>query len=275
MIDLTLLDVNGFVVVDDVFTEEICKRAVDICETVYSENAKSYANINVESNHLADKSTEKVVYNLHNKSDIFWRFFEHPIIKEAGDYLLKSGSYLGSEPYYLNNISARTPLLGNVGQQLHTDSNLPGNNNCLVMNVLCVLEPFTLENGATRVIPASHKRECYPEEGVIYEDEVRIVAPAGSVIIFNAGLWHGSGANVNGSSRWALVLGYARWFIKPSFDFMKNTPREIFENMTDAQKSLLGFDLVPPKDEFTRLRRRSKYYEEPEDYSLPNQKRMR
>jgi len=275
MIRQASLDLDGFVVVENVFTEDFCRRTVSICESIYSENAKNYANENVESNRLADKSGEKVIYNLHNKSDIFWTFFEHPIIKEAGDYLLKTGSYQDSEPYYLNNISARTPLRGNLGQQLHTDSNLPGISKCLVMNVLCVLEPFTLKNGATRVIPGSHKRECYPEDGVTYEDEVRLVAGTGSVIIFNASLWHGSGANTDGSSRWALVLGYARWFVKPSFDFMKNTPRGIFENLTDAQKSLLGFDSVPPRDEFTRLRRRSRYYEKPEDYLLPKQKRFR
>lgn len=272
MIQRTSLDVNGFVVVENVFTEEICRRTVRICESIYSENVNNYANAIFESNDLADKSGEKVIYNLHNKSDIFWTFFEHPIIKEAGDFLLKTGSYQDSEPYYLYNISARTPLQGNVGQQLHTDSNLLGNSKCLIMNVLCVLEPFTLANGATRVIPGSHKREYYPEDGIAYEDEIRLVAGTGSVIMFNAGVWHGSGANTDGSSRWALVLGFARWFVKPSFDFMKNTPRNIFENFTDAQKSLLGFDLVPPKDEFTRLRRRSTHYEEPEDYSLPFKK---
>lgn len=267
MTNLSLLDEVGFLVINDVFSTGVCERAVEICETVYAENAASYARTSAASTDLANKSAEKVVYNLHNKSNFFWQFFEHSVIKEAGDYLLKPGSYQDSEPYYLNNISARTPLRGNLGQQLHTDSNLPGNNYCLIMNVICVLEPFTRENGATRVVPGSHKLHKYPENSVAYKDEVQIIAPKGSVIIFNAGLWHGSGANKDGSSRWAIVLGYSRWFIKPSFDFMKNTPRGIFENLTDARKSLLGFDSVPPRDEFTRLRRRSRYYEKPEDYS--------
>ena len=38
---------------------------------------------------------------------------------------------------------------------------------------------------------------------------------------------------------------------------MQNTPEHIFKELTDKQKDLLGFNLVPPKDEFTRLRRRS------------------
>ena len=66
------------------------------------------------------------------------------------------------------------------------------------------------------------------------------------------------------------MLGYARWFIKPSFDFMKNTPTTIFKELSNEQKSLLGFDLNAPKDEFTRIRRRSSYFEEPTGYKLPD-----
>ena len=63
----------------------------------------------------------------------------------------------------------------------------------------------------------------------------------------------------NNNSRWAVLLGYARWFIKPSFDYMKNTPNKIYNKLTKKQKCLLGFNLIPPKDEFTRMSRRSNF----------------
>jgi hypothetical protein len=49
---------------------------------------------------------------------------------------------------------------------------------------------------------------------------------------------------------------------------MKNTPIKIYNQLSSKQKSLLGFDLIPPKDEFTRMRRRSDFYEIPEKYNL-------
>ena len=49
---------------------------------------------------------------------------------------------------------------------------------------------------------------------------------------------------------------------------MKNTPRKIYNRLTKKQKSLLGFDVIPPKDEFTRLSRRSKNFEKPDNYEL-------
>ena len=88
------------------------------------------------------------------------------------------------------------------------------------------------------------------------------------MLIFNANLWHGGSSKKNDKSRWALVLGYARWFVKPSFDYMKNTPIKIYNQLTSKQKSLLGFDLIPPKDEFTRMRRRSEFYEIPDKFIL-------
>ena len=49
---------------------------------------------------------------------------------------------------------------------------------------------------------------------------------------------------------------------------MKNTPSDIYQNLTLAQKKLLGFDLIPPKDEFSRLRRRSEIPEIPDYYKI-------
>ena len=49
--------------------------------------------------------------------------------------------------------------------------------------------------------------------------------------------------------------------MKPSFDYMFNTPLKIFKKLKKSQKAFLGFDLVPPKDEFTRRRRRSDFFE--------------
>jgi len=166
------------------------------------------------------------------------------------------------------NNSARCPLAGNPGQQLHIDSNLPGVNYCLIANVMWALDDFTVKNGATKIIPGSHKRKTYAENEKTYDDEILLELNKGSAVIFNANIWHGGGPNLDGSSRWAVLLGYSRWFIKPSFDYMKNTPSDIYQKLTFSQKKLLGFDLIPPKDEFTRIRRRSENPEIPDNYNL-------
>jgi len=265
------LEELGYCLIPDLITPEECDKYVQLLERDYKKYSSLYAGSGSETPHgLDDKSLEKVVYNLHNKDISWYKLFEHPAVTKLLDGLLIEGSYKNSEPYYLNNNSARFPLKGNLGQQLHSDSRLPGINYCIVANVLWVLDDFTPENGATRVVPGSHKFMSFAEDGKCYDEEILISAKKGSAIIFNANLWHGGGPNFNGNRRWALALGYARWFIKPAFDYIKNTPKEIYDQLTSEQKSLLGFDLIAPTDEFTRVRRRSDKPETPEEYKLPN-----
>lgn len=262
---------NGYCIIPDVISNSECKFYRDLLELHASNYTQFYFNpkSKVSEYALEDKKNEKVVFNLHNKDIAWFKLFEHKSVTEILDVVLKEGSYNNSEPYNLLNISARSPLKNTGEQQLHLDSNLPGGDFPLIMVVLWMLDDFKKENGATRVIPGSHKFSSYAENGKTYDNEVIVEGKAGSVLIYNAALWHGGNKNLTDDTRWGLVLGYGRWFIKPSFDFMKNTPHDIFEKLTDQQKSLLGFDTVPPQDEFTRMRRRSDYFETPLNYKLP------
>ena len=265
------IEEKGYVVLPDLITEKACDQYKVLLEDQYEIYAPNYAgNAEATGHGLDNKSLEKTVYNLHNKDLSFFELFEHPEVLKILDFMLLEGSYKDSEPYYLYNNCARCPLKGNPGQQLHSDSRLPGINYCIVANVLWALDDFTNDNGSTRIVPGSHKIKEFAEDGKIYDEEIRANVKKGSAIIFDANLWHGGGANIDGESRWALTLGYARWFIKPAFDYMQNTPIEVFEKLSPARRKLLGFDLCAPKDEFTRVRGRAPFPEVPQNYSLPN-----
>jgi len=259
---------KGYVLIPNLIGKNLCEKLKKLLEADYKKYSKKYATNKVEKNSLANKTMEKVVFNMHNKNMIWFKLFENTTLIKILDVILKKGSYNESEPYYLANISARCPLKGYKGQQLHADS-LPGLNIPLSTNVLWMLDDFNQENGATRIVPGSHKRREYPKNGKVYKDEKRIFGKKGSLLIFNPSMWHGGGANYSTKGRWGVVLGYYRWFKKPSFDFMQNTPKKIYNKMTSKQKALLGFDSVPPKDEFTRMRRRSNSFEKPFKYNLP------
>ena len=261
---------EGYVVLPGLITEERCEQFREILEQNYEAYSPAYAGNTAASGHgLDDKSYEKVVYNLHNKDIAFFELFEHPEVLTVLNFMLTEGSYKNSEPYYLYNNCARCPQLGNPGQQLHSDSRMPGVNYCIVANVLWAIDDFTQDNGSTRVVPRSHKIKSFAEDGKTYENEIRLNVKKGSAIIFDANLWHGGGANIDGTSRWALTLGYARWFIKPAFDYMQNTPREIYDSLSQRSRKLLGLHLSPPRDEFTRIRSRADLPEIPQAYILP------
>jgi ectoine hydroxylase-related dioxygenase (phytanoyl-CoA dioxygenase family) len=264
------IEKDGFIVLHDLLTAEECDFYKSELEANYNQYASMYAGAQTNTGHgLENKSQEKVVYNLHNKNLAWYKLFSHPEVLKVLDEMLMEGSYNNAEPYYMYNNSARCPLKGNPGQQLHLDSRLPGMNYCLVANVIWMLDDFTEQNGATRVYPGSHKFLNFTENGKVYDEEILITGKKGSVLIFNANLWHGGGPNFDGSSRWALALGYARWFIKPAFDYFQNVPNEIYNSLSEEQKKIIGLHLTPPKDEFTRVRRIAPSAEKPLQYKLP------
>src|SRR5260370_40873443 len=77
--------------------------------------------------------------------------------------------------------------------------------------------PFTRDSGPLRVIPSSHRRAEPPidmEHGYAtgmgrHPDEVKIIAPPGSVILFNAAdLWHSGTFNYAPAARLALTVHF-------------------------------------------------------------------
>ena len=80
-------------------------------------------------------------------------------------------------------------------------------------NVLWALDDITAENGATRLVPGSH-RLAFP--AAVLADplapvtgEVLAVCPAGSAIMVHGDTWHGARANHSAGHRRMLHLGYA------------------------------------------------------------------
>jgi ectoine hydroxylase-related dioxygenase (phytanoyl-CoA dioxygenase family) len=261
---------QGYYILENAITPDACDRYKRLLEQDCKKYSSYYKTSVAKTAHgLENKSSEKIVFNLHNKNIAYYELIENPDVLAILDRVLKDGSYMNAEPYVLGNNSARCPLANSKGQQLHIDSRLPGGDFPIAVIALWMLDDFTEENGATRIVPKSHKFTTYPDQSKKYDDEKVVTAPRGSVLIYNGSLWHGSSDKKNADDRWSVILTYVKWFIKPSFDFMQNMPAHIFNQLTDKQKELLGYKCTPPKDEFTRMRRLSDEFDIPAEYKLP------
>lgn len=268
---LKAIDDHGYFVIQNAISPKETTNLKAMLERDHAKYSPFYVKSSTTKHGLNDKVYEKVVYNMHNKDVNYLPYLNHACYMPLIQKLLKDGSYGNSEPIHLLNISARCPLAGSPQQQLHLDSNLPGKNSFpLIMVVILMLDDFNSENGTTRLVPNSHKRDYYAEDGSTYNDEILLKAPAGSVLVFNGAMWHGGSSKKLSGSRWGIVLGFGRWFIKPSFDFSANTPENIYQELSAEQKELLGFNTNPPLDEFSRMTRKSTNYEwAGQNYQLP------
>lgn len=79
----------------------------------------------------------------------------------------------------------------------------------LAMSALFCVDPFTVETGATRVLPASHRMEAFPSDEGTADLEVPVIAEPGSFILFDAMLFHRAGANRSARPRRAVNHVYA------------------------------------------------------------------
>lgn len=67
---------------------------------------------------------------------------------------------------------------------------------CFMVNCIWMLTEFTRDNGATQLIPFSHRSRRLPRPGVDYRHVVAAEGPPGSIVIFHGAIWHRSGPNV-------------------------------------------------------------------------------
>ena len=82
-----------------------------------------------------------------------------------------------------------------------------------------MLTDFTEENGATIVVPGSHRKPNHPRKGggvdpnAPHPDECRLLGSAGTVAVCDARLWHAVATNRTDRDRVAVIVRYAPWWL--------------------------------------------------------------
>ena len=177
------------------------------------------------------------IFNLTNKGQLFLDLIEHRAAMEIVD------RYLGLH-CLLSSITANIALPGNRPQPLHADQGyLPQPwLRSEVLNIVYVLDEFTEDNGATRVVAGSHLAGTAPPERELPTEP--IVAPAGALICLDGRVWHGTGQNFGpAGARRAIFAYYCRPYIRQQENFSRSLAEELRGSLTPVQRRLLGFDI--------------------------------
>lgn len=113
----------------------------------------------------------------------------------------------------------------------------------LAINALFCVDDFTRENGATYVLPASHKSEDFPSAEYIQKNAIQVEAKAGSFIVLDCMVFHAGGFNHSDRVRRAINHVYNI----PYFKQQINIPRNLKHvELTAEQRDILGFDYMEP-----------------------------
>ena len=162
---------------------------------------------------------------------------------------------------YAYTSSSMPPGGTNYSRRIHRDCPrlIPGYPTNMGATIL--LDDFTLENGATWIMPGSHKRKDAPSEDEFVKGSERVVAKAGSVLFFDALLFHAGGDNKTDQWRHALTINMCRSFMKQRLDLPRVMQDVDMTNVSDAVKQKLGFFTQVPAsyDEYYAPPEKRKY----------------
>ena len=183
--------------------------------------------------------------NAVDKGEIFEKVIETPRVLECIEAVLGPDFKLSSL-----NIRSANPH-GKSAQPLHVDSGeLPDYRGNAVCNSVWMLDDFTEQNGALRVVPGSHKWMRLPEPGAKVEGEMLVTGRAGTVVVMNAHVWHGGTENRTDRQRRAMHVYYTRGD-KPQQQYQKRLVRpEVQERLSPLGRKLLALD-DPRNDELS------------------------
>ena len=202
------------------------------------------------------------IWMLVNKGRLFVDLLQHSNVRNI------VSSILGDE-YILSSHIANIARPGGVTMRLHTDQwwmppptrpnrrHLPaGSVNRtrfdideihgaaisppVVVNVLWMLDPFTEENGATRLVPGSHLLGRQPDPDAI---SIAATAPAGTALVVDGRTWHGTGANIGGGERRAVLTTFCAPQFRPQENYTVGTRSEVLARADDDLRTLLGFKI--------------------------------
>jgi ectoine hydroxylase-related dioxygenase (phytanoyl-CoA dioxygenase family) len=226
---------DGFLVLDSFLPSAFLRRLSDTVDRIYAdEGDRAGAEFRLEpgSPRLA---------NLVDKDPIFLEVIANPAILGYVETVL-------GPRFKLSSLNARAASPGQGLQPLHVDMGLlPDERGNAVCNTLWMLDDFTAENGAMRVVPGSHTwgkrpQEALDDPNVRHPKEILVTAPAGTVVVVNAHTWHGGTTNRTAKPRRALHSFYARWDI-PQQQHQKRLLRpEVQAGLTPRIRELLALD---------------------------------
>jgi len=135
---------------------------------------------------------------------------------------------------------------GEAAQPLHADDQvipLPRPHVSIICNSMWALTDFTIDNGATRLVPGSHRCDRSPQPFGEPVEPRAAEMPAGSVLIFDGSLWHGGGANRSPERRLGLAVNYCAGWLRQQENQQLGIPIEIARGFAPRLRKLVGYGL--------------------------------
>ncbi len=241
--DWSFLEEWGYLVVENALSLDLCDQLNERLDALARFESSSK-----RGGYFYGSGLMQRVYQLLGKDEVFRELLLHPICDQVMSKMFFRPTY--HDKYYLTSFHGNILQPGAEPQIWHVDANVPEPLPSWIIrsNSNYVIQDYTNENGATEIVPGSHKFLRKPNKGEAESHEykrIQMCAPKGSLIFWHGHLWHRSGANRSAINRAALLATYTASFFRevcmeenPYLYFNTNTA----ERLSQPLKRLLGWE---------------------------------
>ncbi len=228
--DMAALDRDGYVIFQNLLTVQECGYIRDVVRPWLGHTGR---------NSFEGRRTQRI-YSLLSRTRMCDRLVDHPRVLAVLDRLLMPN-------YLLSALQAINIQPGESLQLAHHDDGfypVPRPRDPLAAATIWAIDDFTADNGATVLVPGSHrwgKRRPGPDDPTL-----PVVMPAGSCVFFVGTLWHGGGANTTDRDRLAVTAQYCQPWLRPMESFTLSIPRDTARAVSEDIRRMLGYSIHPP-----------------------------
>ncbi|HVA77865.1 MAG TPA: phytanoyl-CoA dioxygenase family protein [Candidatus Binataceae bacterium] len=176
------------------------------------------------------------VWNLINKGSVFRDLILHPLVDAIMPHLLGNG-------FILSSLTANIAGPGGAPMYLHRDQGyLPFHTPIpVVANIAWMLDDVTSANGGTRLVPQSHLSAAALADHADISQTIAAQGPAGSALVFDGRIFHGTGPNSTETRRHVLLSYFARPFMRAQENPFLSLDAEVERALPEELKARLGY----------------------------------
>jgi ectoine hydroxylase-related dioxygenase (phytanoyl-CoA dioxygenase family) len=167
----------------------------------------------------------------------------HPLVLGVADRVLKRHC----TTYRIGSSTAIEIMPGEGNQALHRDDDfypirIPGVE--FQISAMWALSDFTVENGATRVVPYS--QDLRPIADIRQDEIVQAAMSRGSVLFYLGAAVHAGGRNGTDTPRTGLITTYSLGWLRQEENHYLAIPREVADSYPDPVRRLIGYQSHGP-----------------------------
>lgn len=227
---LAAIEADGYTIVPDAIEADLLDRLDEVLARLERDLSV------VPADNTFEGRTTVRIYNLLALDPVFQEVPVHPAILPVIEGVIGRGCLVSS----LSSIAIDP---GETAQPLHVDDAvipLPRPHVPVICNSMWALTDFTAANGATRVVPGSHRSDRQPDPF----EEIETVAaemPRGAALIWPGSTWHGGGANTSSARRMGLAMNYCAGWVRQQENQQLGIPLDVARTFSPELRKLCGF----------------------------------